>query len=282
MRISFLKMHGLGNDFVILDWRSTVATDKPQLTSTLIRQWSARTTGIGFDQLLVIDPPATKATDADYRIFNADGATVEQCGNGVRCVAAALHAADSAETHSTWRLGSPAGLVVAKVTPDGNVAVDMGKPNFSPEALPMTMPNAANSYHFDIAGNEITASAVSVGNPHAVILVDNIDQAPVETIGPAMGLSDYFPQGVNVGFAQIIDRDTVRLRVFERGVGETRACGTGACAAMVCLRRNAQVNESVEIILPGGSLMIEWRADDKPIVMTGPASFAYEGVIAYE
>ncbi|MFK8052491.1 MAG: diaminopimelate epimerase [Woeseiaceae bacterium] len=279
MRIPFLKMHGLGNDMMVIDQRHLAEREKPALTEALVRTWSDRKTGIGFDQLMVIDPPASEDLTASYRIFNADGGPVEQCGNGVRCVAAAIQASEHPETKEKLRLGSPAGLITAEVANDGAVAVDMGVPDFTPAALPMLQSATQPMYDFVIDGDIIRAAAVSVGNPHVVVHTDNVATADVAGLGAAMGKSHYFPQGVNVGFAEVVDRTHVRLRVFERGVGETRACGTGACAAMVCLRHNNIVDETVEIALPGGSLMINWRAIDAPVLMTGPASFAYEGFV---
>ncbi|MEL7297828.1 MAG: diaminopimelate epimerase [Pseudomonadota bacterium] len=279
MKIPFHKMHGLGNDFVIIDRRADASLAALSLAPEQVSALACRTTGIGFDQLLCIDPPSQPTVDADYLIFNADGAAVEQCGNGVRCVAAAIQRHDGLAAGTALRLNSPAGLVIATLLDDGQVSVDMGVPDFTPAAVPLAVPAASAVYETQTLGRSLEFSAVSIGNPHAVLLVDDIDAAAVSEIGPALQASPLFPDSVNVGFAMIVDRQHVRLRVYERGVGETRACGTGACAAMVSLRHRDLIDARAEIALPGGVLVVDWPQLGKPVVMSGPAAFAYEGSV---
>ena len=269
-------MHGLGNDMMVVDCRELACA--PTFDTTQIRAWSNRKTGIGFDQLMTIESPSDSVNDARYRIFNADGGAVEQCGNGVRCVAAAI-AAKRGVSSAALTLESPAGLIHADVQSNGAVSVNMGIPDFTPAAVPIHADARNNMYSLEILGEIIDVAAVSVGNPHAVVIVDDVTSAPLQSVGQAIGASDYFPEGVNVGFAEIVDRDHVRLRVLERGVGETRACGTGACAAMACLRELGHLDASATITLPGGSLVIDWAQLGEPITMTGPATFAFEGCI---
>ncbi|MEM7762581.1 MAG: diaminopimelate epimerase [Pseudomonadota bacterium] len=279
MKVPFQKMHGLGNDFVIIDRRADAALAALPLSSEQVRALGCRTTGIGFDQLLCIDPPSQPAVNADYLIFNADGAAVEQCGNGVRCVAAAIQRRDGLTAGTALRLNSPSGLVIATLSDNDQVSVDMGVPDFTPAAIPLAVPAAATIYETHALGQSLKFSAVSIGNPHAVLIVDDVDTAAVGEIGPALQTSPLFPDSVNVGFAMVVDRQHVRLRVYERGVGETRACGTGACAAMVSLRHRDLIDARAEIALPGGVLVIDWPQLGEPVIMSGPAAFAYEGSI---
>ncbi len=279
MKIPFLKMHGLGNDMLLLDTQRHPLPAAFSLSPQLIRAIADRREGVGFDQLLVISDATDTSHIAHYRIFNSDGHEVEQCGNGARCIAAALAERDTIARGEKFRLSSPGGSVTASIVDDNNVQVDMGIPNFDPSAIPMLADAQSASYPIDIDDLHFDVAAVSIGNPHCVVFVDDIDSAPVAEHGALIGASDYFPEGVNVGFAQVCDRRHMRLRVFERGAGETRACGTGACAAMVCARHNDIMDDEAEISLPGGKLVINWRGPDSNILMTGPAILSFEGTL---
>jgi diaminopimelate epimerase len=233
MRIEFLKMHGLGNDFIVFD---APAGSRSLPDSSTFRRLADRHTGIGFDQALMIEPPRSGGTRAYYRIFNADGGEVEQCGNGARCVAALLYSR-APGLGRTFMLDSPGGRIEARVREDGTVSIDMGRPNFDPAALPFEASGASPVHPLSVNGGEIDIGAVSMGNPHAVLVVPDVDTAPVDLLGPAIEHHPRFPNRTNVGFMQIVDRSHIRLRVHERGVGETRACGTGACGAVAVGRR---------------------------------------------
>lgn len=274
MRLPFSKMQGLGNDFVVID--TTTGGVVPDAGT--VRRLADRHTGIGFDQLLILDPPASNASAAAYRIFNASGTPAEQCGNGLRCLA--LYVAKRDGLQGEMLLDSPAGPVRTRPDGDGRVTVEMSVPAFEPGAIPFDAGRRARSYTLDLGGGESAQiGAVSLGNPHAVVCVDRVEDAPVARLGAAIGQHPRFPAGVNVGFVQIVDRGHLRLRVHERGVGETRACGTGACAAaVVCHERNS-VDERVLIDLPGGRLMVSWEAEGQPVWLTGPAESVFEGHI---
>jgi len=274
MRLAFTKMHGLGNDFIVFEARS--ATDLPSPDD--LRRLSDRRTGIGFDQALVLEPARRAGTDVYYRIFNADGSEVEQCGNGARCIAR-LVASRRGEVDQPLQMDSPGGIVLARLRPDGLVSVAMGVPNFDPASLPFDAPSAAESYHLDTRAGPIEIGAVSIGNPHAVIRVRNVNEAPVDSVGPAVENHPRFPRRVNVGFLEIVAPDHVRLRVFERGVGETQACGTGACAAVAIGRRHGPLAEEVNVDVPGGRLIVRWPGPGEPIWLTGPAETAFEGQV---
>jgi diaminopimelate epimerase len=272
MRLAFTKMHGLGNDFIVFD-----ALDPSRLPSpAALRRMADRRTGIGFDQALVIAPPRRAGTDVYYRIFNADGSEVEQCGNGARCIAR-LVASRVAERDRPLVLDSAGGLVNARLRADGLVSVAMGVPDFDPRALPFEADGEASSYRIDLGAGPVEFGAVSIGNPHAVIRVRSVADAPVDTVGPAMENHARFPRRVNVGFLEIVAPDHVRLRVFERGSGETQACGTGACAAVAVGRRHGPLAEEVRVDLPGGRLIVQWPGPGEPIWLTGPAETAFEG-----
>jgi len=274
MRLSFTKMHGTGNDFVVLDCR-----ERPMpLDADSIRALSERHTGIGFDQLLSIELAAEhdKARFA-YGIWNRDGKAVGQCGNGVRCVAAWLHRAGLLELDQPVRLQSPSGPVTVRLVDPLTVAVDMGEPAFEPRRIPFDAPHRADRYPLDVDGDPVIVGAVSMGNPHAVIEVDDLKAPALERLGPQITAHPRFPEGCNTGFVRIIDDRHLRLRVHERGSGWTRACGTGACAAMAVLRTPGRVAEQVEVQLPGGVLDISWKGPGKPLWMTGPAAFVFEG-----
>ena len=274
MRLSFTKMHGLGNDFIVFEAAS--AATLPD--AARLRQLADRHTGIGFDQALVIGPPRREGTAAFYRIFNADGGEVEQCGNGARCVAEWLRLEGRARTPEL-PMDSPGGLVHARLLRPGLVSVDMGVPDFDPSALPFTAPAEAARYHLQAEGEAIEFGAVSMGNPHAVLFVASVAQAPVARLGPLLESHPAFPRRVNVGFLEVVDPGHVRLRVFERGVGETLACGTGACAAVAVGRKAGRLAANVEVTLPGGVLDIAWGGPGEHIWMTGPAVVAFRGEV---
>jgi diaminopimelate epimerase len=274
MRLPFTKMHGLGNDFIVFEAAS--ATTLPD--AARLRQLADRHTGIGFDQALVIGPPRREGTVAFYRIFNADGGEVEQCGNGARCVAEWLRLEGRARTPEL-PMDSPGGLVHARLLRPGLVSVDMGVPDFDPAALPFTAPAEAARYHLQADGEAIEFGAVSMGNPHAVLFVASVAQAPVARLGPLLESHPAFPRRVNVGFLEVVDPGHVRLRVFERGVGETLACGTGACAAVAVGRKAGRLAANVEVTLPGGVLDIAWGGPGEHIWMTGPAVVAFRGEV---
>ena len=241
-----------------------------------LRRLADRRSGIGFDQALVLEPPRREGTDVYYRIFNADGSEVEQCGNGARCIAR-LVATRASRQDRPLLMDSPGGVVEARLRPDGQVAVAMGVPDFSPASLPFLADHEESSYRIDLPAGPVEFGAVSIGNPHAVIRVRSVEEAAVDSVGPAMENHPRFPRRVNVGFLEIVAPDHVRLRVFERGVGETRACGTGACAAVAVARRHGPLAEEVRVDLPGGRLTVQWPGRDRPIWLTGPAETAFEG-----
>jgi len=272
MRLAFTKMHGLGNDFIVFDAPGSGELPAPDA----LRRLSDRRTGVGFDQALVLEPPRRAGTDVFYRVFNADGSEVEQCGNGARCIAR-LVASRAGERGRPLLLDSPGGVVNARLRPDGLVSVAMGVPDFDPRALPFETQAEAPSYHLDLPGGPVEFGAVSIGNPHVVIRVRSARDAPVDTVGPAVENHARFPRRVNVGFLEIVAPDHVRLRVFERGAGETRACGTGACAAVAVGRRHGPLAEEVRVDLPGGRLLVQWPGPGEPIWLTGPAETAFEG-----
>jgi diaminopimelate epimerase len=277
MQLEFTKMHGLGNDFIVFD----APRDGRLPSSGQWRQLAARHTGIGFDQALILEPPRRPGTQAYYRIFNADGGEVEQCGNGVRCLAAFLHRRGAAplfgEAGSEIILDSPAGPIRARIHDPNLVSVDMGVPNFDPKALPFEASAEAHVYPLAVAGTEVEIGAVSMGNPHAVLTVTSVASAPIDRLGPAIERHARFPNRVNVGFMEIVDRTHIRLRVFERGVGETLACGTGACAAVAVGRRHGRLDPTVAVELPGGKLEITWSAPGEHIWMKGPTAVSFTG-----
>ena len=270
----FAKMHGAGNDFVVIDLRGATAPSPSR-----IAELGDRHTGIGFDQLLGIDAPADPDAVADYRIWNSDGSPARQCGNGARCIAAWLRR-EGVATGRRFRLGSPAGPVDVEVLDDGRYAVSMGRPQFAPKAIPVRAAEADGACDVDLPSGRVRFGAVSMGNPHAVIEVPSAADADVATIAPALQASGAFPDGVNVGFAQVLAPDRIRLRVFERGAGETLACGSGACAAVAVLVRRGRVARRVAVELPGGTLEVHWPDDDAPVTMAGPATFVFDGEFA--
>ncbi|MBM4219402.1 MAG: diaminopimelate epimerase [Gammaproteobacteria bacterium] len=268
----FTKMHGLGNDFIIFEAPPGGAPD-----AALIRRLADRYTGIGFDQALMLEPPRRPGTAVYYRIFNADGREVEQCGNGARCIARYL-GERAGTSGGEIVLDSPGGLVQAR-TQGERVSVAMGVPNFDPASLPFEASGEAYVYPLAVGTSEVEVGAVSIGNPHAVIRVPSVTEAPVARLGPAIEHHPRFPKRTNVGFMEVVDRGHIRLRVHERGTGETRACGTGACAAVAVGRRHGLLDENVRVDLPGGRLDIQWKGPGQPIWMTGPAERAFEGEV---
>ncbi|HJN49358.1 MAG: diaminopimelate epimerase [Pseudomonadales bacterium] len=278
MLLRFTKMHGLGNDFLMLD----LISQNLQIRDDRIRCLADRHLGIGFDQVLMVEPPQDPQMDFRFRIFNADGSEAEQCGNGARCFTRFVR--DRGLTTKTeLKLETIKGMVKCKLQKDGNITVNMGPPRLQPDCIPFSAPRTQITYNLQLADGlcadetDIEISAVSMGNPHAVLLVENVDTAPVKTLGPRLAAHGRFPQGVNVSFMEVVDRKNIRLRVYERGSGETRACGSGACAAVVTGRLQGLLEEEVNVQLPGGTLRIEWQGDDSPVLQTGPACRVYEG-----
>ena len=274
MKLRFTKMHGLGNDFVVFD----AVRQRVDLDAAAIRQLADRRRGIGCDQVLLIERPRLPDTDFHYRIFNADGGEVEQCGNGARCFARFVHEARLTDK-TEIPVGTAAGPIRLFIEPDGQVRVDMGIPVLVPARIPFLAEAQAPTYTLAVDGEDISIGAVSMGNPHAVLLVEDTDKAPVERLGPRIESHPRFPQRVNVGFMQVLSPGHIRLRVYERGTGETLACGTGACAAVVSGRLRALVQPRVRVSLPGGDLVIEWTGEGGPVVMTGPAQRVFDGEI---
>ncbi|MGE0580774.1 MAG: diaminopimelate epimerase [Steroidobacteraceae bacterium] len=274
MRLEFTKMHGLGNDFIVFD---APAGGSPPAADTL-RRLADRHTGIGFDQALLLEPARRADTAVYYRIFNADGIEVEQCGNGARCIAALLARRGRAHGNDLT-MDSPAGLIRARIEPRGLVSVDMGVPDFNPAVLPFEVSTEAHVYPLEVGGNEVEVGAVSMGNPHAVLTVASAAAAPVDRLGPAIERHPRFPKRVNVGFMEIVDRSHIRLRVYERGTGETLACGTGACAAVAVGRRHGRLDERVDVQVPGGGLTVTWPGPGRNIWLTGPAEVSFTGSV---
>ncbi|WP_460713677.1 diaminopimelate epimerase [Lysobacter terrae] len=271
--LRFSKMHGAGNDFVVIDLRK----DGGALDADLCRALGDRHKGVGCDQILTIEAPRSEQAVASYRIWNSDGSLARQCGNGARCVAAWL-LRDGTARGDHFDVDSPVDTHHVERLPDGCFRIAMGVPRFAPADVPLHGFDAArDEYVLEYNDALFTFGAVSMGNPHAVLEVDDVDAAPVDAVGPLLQSLPAFPDSVNVGFAQVAARDRVRLRVYERGAGETLACGSGACAAAVVLMRWGQIDRDVTIALPGGELQIAWPRDDAPVTMAGPAAFVFEG-----
>lgn len=272
--MQFTKMQALGNDFVVID-----AVRQPiQLSTAAVQRLADRRLGVGCDQVLLVEPASHLGADFRYRIFNADGGEVGHCGNGVRCLARFIR-----DQHLSGakrlRIETDGRLTEVEIQPDGQVAVDMGQPELEPARIPFRAERRQSRYRLESSQGELRVAAVSMGNPHVVLDVDDCDQAPVETLGPELERHRRFPARVNVGFLQILDRSHVRLRVFERGVGETPACGTGACAAVVAGRLEERLDPTVRVDLPGGTLMVSWPGEGRPVWMTGPATTVFRGEI---
>ncbi len=272
MRVAFTKMHGVGNDFMVFD----APPPSSLLEPAALRALADRRTGVGFDQALILEAPRRADTAVYYRVFNADGDEVEQCGNGARCIAALLHRRGASRAGAVV-LDSPSGLVAARVAADSSVSVDMGVPNFDPRSLPFEAPAEADPYPLEVEGRTLEIGAVSLGNPHAVLTVESVDSAPVATLGPAIERHARFPRRVNVGFLEIVDRTHIRLRVYERGAGETLACGTGACAAVAIGRRRGLLDREVRVGVRGGELRVNWAGSGEHIWLSGPAEVSFEG-----
>ncbi len=277
MLIPFTKMHGTGNDFVVFD-----AIRHPVvLTPEKVRRLADRHVGVGCDQVLVVESPTKASADFRYRIYNADGGEVEQCGNGARCFAIFVRERGLTDKNEIV-VETACGLIRPRLEADGQVSVNMGVPRLEPGEIPFDAPARAPTYDLEVNGRRVQISAVSMGNPHAVQIVANVDSAPVATEGPLLERHPRFPRRVNAGFMQIVDRSHIRLRVYERGAGETLACGTGACAAVVAGRQRGLLDATVEASLPGGTLRISWAGEGEPVWMTGPATTVFNGTIDLE
>jgi diaminopimelate epimerase len=274
MRLKFAKMHGAGNDFAVID-----ATREPfRLAPEAIRRLADRHRGIGFDQMLVVEPARTAGTDFYYRIFNADGGEVSQCGNGARCFVRFVHDRKLSGKASI-RVETRSGVIEPRLEPDGRVTVNMGVPEFEPARVPFQAPHREPTYALDVAGDSVTVSVLSMGNPHAVQVVADTEAAPVLVQGPLIERHPRFPERVNAGYLQVLDRHRIRLRVYERGAGETLSCGTGACAAVVAGIQRGLLDSPVRVETHGGELEIAWQGEGQPVWMTGPAQSVFEGEI---
>jgi diaminopimelate epimerase len=274
MTISFTKMHGLGNDFIVID----AINQAVNLSNEQVRALANRRTGIGCDQLLLVEAASSPETDFRYRIFNADGGEVGQCGNGARCFMQFVHE-QGLTAKNDIRVETASGILQLLRKPDGLITVDMGIPRLEPADIPFNAPSRASHYALKAGNTDIEIAAVSMGNPHAVVRVDDIESAPVNELGPLLEQHPRFPQRVNAGFMQIVDSGTIRLRVYERGAGETPACGSGACAAVVAGRLWGQLNDTVKVVLNGGVLVVSWAGEGHPVMLTGPATTVYQGLI---
>ncbi len=275
MEINFTKMHGLGNDFVVID----AINQSVQLSAEQIRFIADRRFGVGCDQLLLVEKPCSPEAEFQYRIYNADGGEVEQCGNGARCFARFV-VENSLTRNTRIPVETRSGLIVLTLNDDGDVTVNMGVPEFAPASLPFIVEVQDTEYELSTTAGNIKIAAVSIGNPHAVLQVENVDSAAVETLGPEIECHPRFPERVNVGFMQIIDRNHIRLRVYERGAAETLACGTGACAAVAAGIMQGKLADCVKVSLPGGELVIRWKGENEPLFMSGPATRVFEGKIS--
>lgn len=274
MRLRFTKMHGLGNDFVMID----AVSQRTSITPERARKLADRHFGVGCDQVLVVEPPRSPDADFRYRIFNNDGGEVENCGNGARCFAIYVRQR-GLTTKKTIRVETCCGEMILQVLPDNQVRVDMGVPVLEPAQIPFTADSRSATYTLELDNQPLTISAVSMGNPHAVTLVDNVAQFPVANLGPKMEKHPLFPARVNAGFMEVISPGEINLRVYERGAGETLACGTGACAAVVAGNLRGLLQPRVAVNLPGGQLLVEWEGEGKPVMMTGPATTVFHGQV---
>lgn len=276
MKLKFTKMHGIGNDFVVIDAISQIVS----LTASQIRQIADRQFGVGCDQLLMVEKPSGKFPGVDfrYRIFNADGGEVEQCGNGARCFVKFVHEKSLTEKRQI-KVETARGIITLSLQDDGLVTVNMGSPNFLPEQIPFSAEQAQATYSLSVGPDNVSVCALSMGNPHAVQVVADLDAAPISTQGPLIESHPRFPEGVNAGFMQIIGPKHIRLRVYERGSGETLACGSGACAAVVSGIMLGLLESPVRVTMRGGELNIAWAGNDSPVWMTGPAESTFEGEI---
>ena len=274
MLIQFSKMHGLGNDFMVVDG----ITQKIFFSPEMIRRLADRHFGIGFDQLLLVEPPYDPEQDFHYRIFNADGSEVQQCGNGARCFARFVRL-KGLTNRDRIAVSTMSGRIVLQLEQDNQVTVNMGVPEFEPAKVPFRAQKAEKPYLLRVAEQTVMCGVVSMGNPHCVLEVENVKTAPVETLGAELESFDRFPERVNVGFMELVSANEIRLRVFERGAGETMACGTGACAAAVVGIAQGKLRDRVKVHLPGGTLQIAWKGPGTPVFMTGPAEHVFDGEI---
>lgn len=276
MKLKFSKMHGLGNDFMVIDGINQTVS----LTPEQIKRLADRHFGVGFDQLLLVEKPQSEQADFLYRIFNADGGEVEQCGNGARCFARFVREEGLSDKNAI-PVDTNTGRIVLHINDADEITVDMGEPQFEPAAIPLHQ--ARQQDYYDVIADEQSYrfGAVSMGNPHAVLEVADVERAPVNELGPLLEHHALFPKRANIGFMQIVDRQHIRLRVFERGVGETLACGTGACAAVVVGIARNQLDSSVEVSLPGGKLQIDWAGPGRAVMLTGPAETVFRGEISF-
>ena len=267
-------MHGLGNDFVVID----AINQSIELSQEQVCLIADRRFGVGCDQLLLVEKPQSSEAEFRYRIFNADGGEVEQCGNGARCFAVFVREKGLADKDRI-RVETASGVIELNIQADGQVTVNMGVPEFDPWKIPFNADTRRDEYSLDVNGQVVQVGAVSMGNPHAVTVVQNVDKAEIDEMGAVIENHPLFPNRVNAGFMQVIDDAHIRLRVYERGAGETLACGTGACAAMVVGYVQGYLAEQVEVDLPGGKLQISWQGEASPVMMTGPATTVFEGKI---
>ncbi|PAW08437.1 diaminopimelate epimerase [Vibrio sp. V1B] len=275
MHFHFSKMHGLGNDFMVVD----CITQNVFFSQDLIRRLADRHTGVGFDQLLVVEAPYDPESDFHYRIFNADGSEVEQCGNGARCFARFVRLKGLTNRYSI-SVSTKKGKMILDVEDDGDVTVNMGVPEFEPSKIPFKAKQKEKTYIMRAGEKTLFCGAVSMGNPHVVTVVDDVDTAEVEALGPLLESHERFPERVNAGFMQVVDRNNIRLRVYERGAGETQACGSGACGAVAVGILQGLLDENVKVSLPGGDLRISWQGPGKPLFMTGPATHVFDGQLS--
>jgi diaminopimelate epimerase len=275
MLLRFTKMHGLGNDFMVID----AISQRVRINADLVRQLSDRNVGVGFDQMLLVEPPSDPDMDFRYRIFNSDGSEVEHCGNGARCFARFVRD-KGLVLRDTIKVQTARGRAVLNIVGRDLVEVDMGEPELDPVEVPTTFTEKSTTYSTQlVSGETVEFGAVSMGNPHAVLVVNSVDNAPVESWGPELESHAVFPNRANIGFMEVISKNEVNLRVYERGAGETQACGTGACAAVVSGRLRGLLDSKVTVHLPGGDLEIEWAGEGDSVNMTGPVSSVYEGQI---
>ncbi len=274
MPVPFTKMHGAGNDFVVFDG----VTRPVPLTPEKIRRLADRHFGIGCDQVLLVERPTASGADFRYRIFNADGGEVEQCGNGARCFVRFVRDR-RLTTKDEIAVETLSGMIYPRLEPDGGVTVNMGVPRFEPADVPFEASTRENVYDLEVNGRKVNVTVLSMGNPHAVQVVPEVDSAPVNTQGPLIERHPRFPKHVNAGYMQIVDRGHIRLRVYERGAGETLACGSGACAAVVAGRQRGLLDDKVDVKLLGGTLRVSWAGEGQPVWMTGPAVTVFEGTI---
>lgn len=272
--MQFSKMHGLGNDFMVVDG----VTQNIFFSPDTIKRLADRHRGVGFDQLLIVEPPYDPELDFHYRIFNADGSEVAQCGNGARCFARFVRLQGLTKKRQI-KVSTARGQMTLTVADDEQVTVNMGEPNFEPSAIPFKAVKTEKTYIFRVGEQTLFAGVVSLGNPHCVIQVNDVAQAEVERLGPILEQHERFPERANIGFMEIVSKTHLRLRVFERGTGETNACGSGACAAVAVGIIQGNLSEDVKVELPGGSLMINWRGVGHPLFLTGPAEHVYDGYI---